>query len=197
VEEWGGRSVVISDVPIDHHKSYKVLSLPDPSIVVVASYMFDEPIEEIVEAARNLPEVNFLMTGDQRRLHRKIRESLPDNVMLTGFVSRDEYFSYLSSARAVMALTTRDNTMQMGAYEALSLEQPIITSDWNILRESFGDGAVYVDNTVQGIVTGVEQLLARHEDYHAAISVQKTARRAYFEERKKEIFDTIDELSQT
>ena len=90
-----------------------------------------------------------------------------------------------------MTLTTRDLTMQRGCYEALSLEKPIITSDWEILRESFGEAAVYVNNSPEAISGGINKLLLHHEKYSAAVVRQRKKRRNYFYKTKDEILKRL------
>ena len=192
VESWGGRSVIIGDVPIDHERAYPRKELPWPSIAMVASYGFDEPIAEVIAAAAVTPEVNYFMTGSPHKLEPALRDKLPANVNLTGFLSDEDYQSLLVSAQAVMVLTTRDHTMQRGAYEAMSLERPIITSDFEVLRTSFGGGAVYVDNTAAGIAAGVRDLVANHKTYEDAIKTQRVVRREHFEVIKREVLATIE-----
>ncbi len=195
VKSWGGRSVVISDVPIDHVEQYLPIDVSEKSIAVVSSFMFDEPIEEIWKAARMLPGVIFYVTGNYKKISSSIIRNTPSNIHLTGYISVRDYFSLLVSVKAIMVLTTRDNTMQMGAYEALSLEQPIITSDWAILQKSFGEGAVYTDNSAESIAKGVRQLLLDYKAYKNSIAYQRKTRREYFEKTKVEINSIISECS--
>jgi len=154
VESWGGRSCIISDVPIDHDRTYTPVEVEERSVAVVLSFMFDEPVQAIWDAARLTPDVHFYVTGNYRKADAELLQNTPQNIHLLGYVSTEEYFRMLISVKGVMVLTTRDHTMQMGAYEAMSLEQPIITSDWEILRESFGNGAVYVNNSASSISEG-------------------------------------------
>ena len=51
----------------------------------------------------------------------------------------------------IMDLTTRDNIVLMGAYEAISLQKPPITSDSKILREYFPIGTIHTGNTAETI----------------------------------------------
>ena len=79
----------------------------------------------------------------------------PANVRLTGFLSDSEYAGLLLASDAVIALTTYDHTMQRGAYEAVYLGRPVVTSNFELLRSHFRKGAVHVDNTEQAIVDGL------------------------------------------
>jgi glycosyltransferase involved in cell wall biosynthesis len=196
VERWGGRSVIMSDIPIEHDRDYPQPALEAPSVVVVSSFMFDEPTAEIWEAARLTPEVNYYVTGNPKKLPDALRDAQPDNVHLTGFVPTDDYFGLLSAASAVMVLTTRDNTMQCGAYEALSLEQPIITSNWKILRDSFDAAAVYVDNTPADVAAGVRRVIADHQAFKKAAREQRRRRRDYYFGVRDQILNEVGEAVQ-
>jgi glycosyltransferase involved in cell wall biosynthesis len=86
-----------------------------------------------------------------------------------------------------MVLTTRDHTMQRGAYEAMALGTPVITSDWPILRKTFAKGSLFVDNSPQSIVSAVQQLKLDWAKYKAAIQVQRAQRHAAWAEKEKEL----------
>ena len=45
--------------------------------------------------------------------------------------------------------------MQRGAYEAVYLGRPVITSNSDLLRRHFFKGSVHVDNDVDAVVSGV------------------------------------------
>lgn len=193
VETWGGRSEIISDVPIEHKNSFAVKELPERSIAVVASFSFDEPLAAIWEAARKCPDVTFYVTGDHRRAPSSLLAEKPANIQLSGYLPTDAYFSFLASVKAVMVLTFRDQTMQRGGYEALSIQQPIITSDWAILRESFGDSAVYVKNDAGSIAAGIREVLENNARYRRASERQRNLRRDYFERTKRTILELIEQ----
>ena len=87
-----------------------------------AAGAFDEPVEALAGAAKLLStEVDVLMTGvDGPRVDGELRR--------TGFLPVDAYRRMLTGAAAVLALTTREATMQQAAYEALELRRPIVCS---------------------------------------------------------------------
>jgi hypothetical protein len=102
------------------------------------------------------------VTGNYQRAPH-YRQQAPDNVTFTGYIDKDAFIGLMRGADAIMDLTTRDNTVLMGAYEAISLEQPLITSDWPILRSYFPIGTVHIDNSVAGIVEGIQTAQTDHE----------------------------------
>ena len=101
------------------------------------------------------------MTGDYRFAQPELIGSNPVNVELTGFLQKSDYVGRLLASDAIICLTTLDHTMQRGAYEAVYLGKPVITSNTQVLREAFNKGTVHVDNTVDSIVAGVEKNVRR------------------------------------
>jgi hypothetical protein len=91
-----------------------------------------------------------------------------------------------------MCLTTRDNTMQRGACEALSLAKPIITSQWPLLREYFHQGTVHVDNTGAGIRRGVQEMCSRYEEYVTGIRTLQVRQQAEWREKLTELIGLVE-----
>lgn len=111
---------------------------PGPVVVFPASGGPDEPMDDVVAAARLLRgEASVVVTGRQPAL-----QGSPD-VVLPGFVDELTYAALLRRADVVLALTTREATMQRAGYEALELGRPLVCSDTAVLREAF-DGAAVV-----------------------------------------------------
>jgi len=168
IRGWGGRALVIQDIPAEFPEgSFEVDG--GFNVAVVNTFAADEPVEAVLAAARNLHDVTFLVTGDPTRAPQRVPATLPPNVRFTGFLPDASYYGLLRSSQAVMCLTTRDHTMQRGACEALSLGTPIITSDWPILSDYFSRGTVYVDNTASGIRDGVLEMRRGLHEYQREI----------------------------
>lgn len=108
------------------------------------SYANDEPIEAIMEAARQTPSTEWRLTG---RAPNDVSAMAPSNVTFTGYVSDPELDQLFRGASVVAALTTRDHTMQRAGYEALMYGVPQVTSDFKALREFVGSAGLYVDPT--------------------------------------------------
>jgi glycosyltransferase involved in cell wall biosynthesis len=115
-------------------------------VVVICSFSPDEPITEVLQASRMLPEIEFYITGDYTRALERLEKKITPNVILTGYLNRNDYAALLRSADTIIALTKRDNTMLSGANEAFALSKPLITTGWPSLRNYFGNAAVYVSN---------------------------------------------------
>lgn len=157
--------IIIRDIPIieavlPHNKSLDV-----SKILVVCSFQSnDEPIIEILVAASKFPSINFYITGDHSKVSNTIRHSRPPNVHFTGFLSREKYISHMQTSCIIIALTTRNFTMQRGAYEAIYLGKPVITSNFPLLIESFYKGTIHVSPDAKGIQNGINMALEKVEE---------------------------------
>jgi glycosyltransferase involved in cell wall biosynthesis len=182
LRSWGANALVIRDVPTTFEVGEPWPDVGAFRIAVVNTFAADEPLSEVLEAARSLPDVEFRVTGSLRRAPDGLVVSAPPNVTFTGFLPDDRYYGLLSSSHAVMCLTTRDHTMQRGACEALSLGTPIITSRWPLLEEYFDRGAVHVVNDGAGIRAGIDEMRRRHAHYQQQVRELRSARRAEWRE---------------
>jgi len=165
VRRAGGRATLVPDVPIRFPVVDPIEKTPQFLVVAVCSFNYDEPVDEMFEAARKLPDVRFLVTGNPQRISAARRRTLPKNLTLTGFLPDAAYAGLLTSADVVMTLTTRDHTMLRGAYEAIYQGTPVIVSDWPLLRSAFDEGAVHVDNSRAAIVAAVQRVQREHERF--------------------------------
>jgi glycosyltransferase involved in cell wall biosynthesis len=120
-------------------------------IAVIASFASDEPLEEVLKAASTLPWVEFYITGDKSLVDKKLFKIKPQNVTFTGFMDYNNYLSLLQDIDGIMVLTNRSGTMLSGAYEALALEKPLITSNCEPLKQYFNRGTIHIDNSSKQI----------------------------------------------
>lgn len=158
VESWGANAFILGFIPDDYPAGVPYPLPQRFNAAVISTFAPDEPLDVVFDAARRLPEVTFHVTGAPHRLAPALQAARPDNCHLTGFLPYDSYVGLLRGADAIVDLTTRDHTLLMGAFEAMSLGTPLITSNWPILRDYFPRGAVHVPNTVDGVCAGVRQV---------------------------------------
>jgi hypothetical protein len=141
--------------------------------VFPASGAPDEPIDAVVEAAALLSDrMDLVVTGDQ-----PARPGAP-GLRLTGFIPATEFRGLMAHAAVVLALTTREATMQRAAYEGLQLRRPLVCSGTRVLRRVLMDAAVFVENTGPSIAAGVLDALARADELRAAGEARQVVMRA-------------------
>lgn len=164
--------LVIEDVPaIGKEKppsglALKHIKVPKPWIVFPGSFAADEPIEEVLAAARIAPELTFIITGrpDKAKQNGHVIEALPSNVVLPGFLPVELFDDILREADVVIGLTREEGIQLSVCNEALGFGRPLVTSDTKILRELFGEAAVLVrTSNPADIAAGCRSALADAE----------------------------------
>lgn len=190
IEQKGGRAMVLRD-PVASTPFLPIQRREQFSVTVVNTFAPDEPLEAVLQAAASLPDVSFSITGKCSRANPALLQQAPSNVVFTDFLPDEAYYQLLRSSHAVMSLTTRDHTLQCGACEALSLERPIITSDWPLLREYFCNGTVHVDNTPDGIRRGIESLKRDYNRYEAEVVELRQMRRQEWQQQSAKLAELI------
>ena len=169
IRDQGGRALVLRDIPTEFPDDGAFPVDEDFTVVVVNTFAPDEPLDDVLAAASGLEGVTFYVTGDTNRPGVALPVTVPENVHFTDYLPDESYYSLLKASGAVMCLTTRDHTMQRGACEALSLGKPIITSRWPLLQDYFHRGTVHVDNTSDGIRSGVVEMVVDHDRFQKEI----------------------------
>jgi len=125
-----------------------------PVVVAICGWAPDEPLQALVDAAAGRP-WQLVLTGRPREAL-----DLPPNVVLAGFLDDPDYLDRLRTADAIVVLTTRDETLLSGAWEAIALGRPLVLSGTPSLRTTFGDGPVYVGDDAASIGAGIDAVLA-------------------------------------
>jgi glycosyltransferase involved in cell wall biosynthesis len=133
------------------------------NLVVICSYSSDEPIAEILQASQKLHDIHFYLTGDFRKLRRDLRNTDSSSITFTGYLEERKYIKLLQDADAIMVLTKRPYTLLCGAYEAVAVGRPLITSNLPLLRRHFNKGTIHVENTAEGIEAGIREGFSRLE----------------------------------
>ncbi len=161
----GGKTMIITDVPICFPEPAQLNLSGDARMTLVNTFTRDEPLEVFLRAAAQLPEIQFYVTGPLSGLTDTILKLKPRNVEFTGFLPDAEYVGLILGSDAIVCLTTLPHTMQRGAYEAVYLRRPVIMSNTELLRRAFNKGCVHVDNTIESIITGVQEMKKNLEKY--------------------------------
>lgn len=146
-------------VPPDNGRQTTILDQFDlsPKKFVLLPWTFspDEPILETIEAARMMPDIKFVMTWYFERLPENLRQQLPTNMILTGYLPIDEFNHIFSSAGIALILTKWEATQLSGMQEAMAFGVPAVVSDLKTTRYLYKDAPVYVNHEPESIVNGV------------------------------------------
>lgn len=189
IESWGARSTIITDVPLYFAEPAETTLSGNFNMTLVCSFTYDEPTDLFFEAAARVPEISFHVTGNYQKLPAEVIDAKPANVRFTGFLDDADYVGLLSNSDAVIALTTCDHTMQRGAYEAIYLGKPVITSDYQILRDAFNLGTVHVGNTVEALTAGFQEMVAQLPKYTEEATQLRTEKLARWDQVADQLRD--------
>ena len=113
---------------------------------------------------------------------------------LTRYLSEDDYVALLRDADVIVDLTTRENCLVCGAYEALALARPLVVSETAALRELLGNGALYTRNVRGDIVATALKALERGETLASAARERSVELQGDWQSRKTQLLSHFDSL---
>ncbi len=184
-EAIGGNAIAIPDpLPQDFHPT-PIISKGTMLVLCICSWADDEPIDQILLAGQHLlaqdPNIQIRITGNpQKRGPTPL--NIPANIVLTGFLSDDEFHQEFARADVIMDLTDREHCLVCGAYEGVAAGRPIIITDSAVNREVFYKGTVYTKNTGSSIAQSISYAKIEQVRLEAGITMLAT------EMRKREQF---------
>jgi len=165
----GAKTAIVRDVPVCFAQPNPIALKGSVKMTFISTFTRDEPIDAFLEAASQVSDVQFYITGRLRDANPEVLKRAPINVTFTDFLSDSDYVGLLLASDAVICLTTEDHTMQRGAYEAVYLGRPVITSNFPLLRQSFPIGAVYVRDIADDIATGIREMKKNIGKYQSEV----------------------------
>ena len=192
VASWGAPSMTFPDPP-----ARLVTDRPYPlrdgfNAVFICTYSRDEPIDVVLEAARQMPLINFYITGHISRAPRSITNGVSDNVILTDYLPKKEYVALLIGCSVVICLTLDNDTMQCGAHEAMELGRPIITSNSAVLQKYFSKGTIHIDNTANSLEQAITEVLENYRYYCEQIEILRKERQSTWEKQLSELEEVLE-----
>ena len=193
VASWGANAFVLADPPIEPNIS-RPMHLNDNglNVVMVSSASPDEPVEEVLKAAQDLPEIRFHITGDHMKSHQHMIDNAPPNVHFTGYL-REDFFPLLDAADIIIDLCVEDYQFLSGANEALWLGKPLITSKGPVLEGYFDRGTIHVDNTASDIRQGLLRMRDNLTEFEADMLALQVVRRREWWEKANRLVHIVQE----
>lgn len=139
------------------------------NVLVVNRFAVDDCWREAIATAALMPEATFFITGDPAVAMPAAPTDLPSNVVLTGLLARGCFLDLMSRCDAVLALTSRKDTLLWSIREALGIGKPFAATDNEVIREQFGAYGVLTQNEPAALKAALEETLARREELVAAM----------------------------
>ncbi len=157
VEGWGGRALVVHEAPPERPLPAPSRGTSRPRVLWIGVFAADEPVKAVMEAAARLPHVDFVLTGDLRRVPLD-PEAAPHNVSFSGYLRGHQYRQAIADSDVVLALTDDETSALRAASEATYGEKPLVISDLPHLADLFPH-ALRVSNDGPAIAAGVAAAL--------------------------------------
>ena len=168
----------------------------DAYCVFVGSYAVDEPLDEVIAAAKRLDGlVKIYCTGKIPENLSSLKSQPHKNTHFTDYLSTEEYYNLLANADCVLALTSEDGCLQCAGYEALSTEVPLVLSDTSALKAYFEGAAIYVKHNAQDIESGVRHAINARSKLISSIRSIKELRNQEYQTALNELNKLIVKLN--
>jgi hypothetical protein len=163
VRSWGGTPLVLHEAPPHWSTSTaRPLDGRRPQVLFSCVFASDEPVAEVIGAARDLPDVDVVVTGDPRKAGDGLLDDLPPNVRLTGWLDQAAYAAEVDACDILLALTTEPTSVMRAAYEAGYARRVLVMSDTQTMRELFPE-AVCCTNDRDGIAEALALAVRDHD----------------------------------
>lgn len=187
VRGWGGHPVVLHEAPPQWSVSEpRPLGNRRPVVLFSCVFASDEPVSAVIEAARRLPELDMVVTGDQRRAPRDVLADLPANVTMTGWLDQQQYARQVDRCDVLLALTTEPTSVMRAAYEAGYARRLLVLSDWPASRALFPE-AVGTGNTADAITAALRTAVADHDLLIRDLDVVQERQRERWRGQRREL----------
>ena len=140
------------------------------SVLFICSYDVDEPYAEVFDAAGLLAERGFRVFASGRYARAGIDPAAVRSTTLLGYVDRDTYTGFLRNVDVVLDLTTWQDCLVCGAYEAMAAGKPAVLSRTAALTSVFTHGTVFSSHEPASIADAVLAAYDRRSELHAQIA---------------------------
>ncbi len=165
VSEWHGRGFVLQDKLPTMNQAEPWLSRGLHNFTFVGTFSADEPVDNVVAAARLLPDDYIVhITGNTALAKPGLLGDAPPNVVFTGYLPESSYQGLLAASDAVLGLTTRPHTLLCCAYEAVALHRPLVLSDHEDLLAYFHRGVIPTDNSPASLAAAMREAAERRDE---------------------------------
>jgi glycosyltransferase involved in cell wall biosynthesis len=197
VKSKGGSPFVLPD-RIPEFEGY----LPEKSdlrgrfnVFFICTFSNDEPYLEVISAGKLLDKNTVIYISGNPKSHiGKIKADIPDNVVPTGYLPEEEYLRMMSSCDLILDLTTREDCLVCGAYEALGMGKPMVLSDTKVNREYFRKGVLYTDNSARDTADKIAEAMMHIDEMTISVNELKKELMDGWEQKRAELEDRLERL---
>jgi glycosyltransferase involved in cell wall biosynthesis len=162
VECFGGRPLILPDrLPAigEYELPERFSTLEKPLVTLISTFASDEPIDLFVKAASEVSRPFTLIVTGKREKAGELLEYESERLIFSDFLNRKDYEGLIRHSDLVVDLTTREDCLVCGSYEALSARTPALLSDTAALRELFPKGFEFTQNSKEAYQAAITKFL--------------------------------------
>jgi len=162
------------------------------NVFFICTFSNDEPYRELIRAGKLLDKNTVIyISGNPKNHMEKMKGEIPDNVVMTGYLPENEYIRMLFSCDLILDLTTREDCLVCGAYEALGMGKPMVLSDTKVNREYFRKGVLYTDNSARDTADKIAEAMMHIEELTISANELKKELMDGWEKMRAELEDML------
>lgn len=164
------------DIPISKEDARNQLSLPQEQIIVVyvGSTKEDRDIPALINTAKKMPAICFVVFGKEQKYIRKASNELP-NFHFKGYTNRPELV-YKAADILFAGYTNKVPTINymspLKIFEYIAAKRPIIVADFPRIREVLNENEVYFykSENSNSIISCINEIRENKEITYAKVS---------------------------
>ncbi|HEX6493271.1 MAG TPA: glycosyltransferase [Candidatus Dormibacteraeota bacterium] len=160
VRGWGARALLLPDDVPDPAGAESRPRAERPRVLVAGALDATEPVEAAIEAARLIPDVEMVFTGDHNRVDPRLRAAAPANVVFTGWLDHPRFLGEMLAADVVGAFSCDPQVMNRAAFEAVGMSRPLVLSDQPGLRARLEGVALFCRNEPSAMADALLRAIA-------------------------------------
>ena len=168
-----------------------------PYILIITTFSVDEPVKKLFDGITEFQKnhnnnLKFKVTGNYNKnykLYLKFREN--EDIEFLGYLSEQEYTSYLINSFGIISLSTRNDVQQFAITEAISAEIPFISNNNSTNKDLFNDKMILTELLPSSISQSIDAFIKNRKMLGANI---KKIKKNISEKWNKDFVEIKDEL---
>jgi glycosyltransferase involved in cell wall biosynthesis len=161
------------------------------SVLFICSYDLDEPYPAVFTAASRLADSGFKLFVSGPYARAGLTQSAVPNAVLLGYVDRPTYDAYLKNVDVVLDLTTWQDCLVCGAYEAMAAGKPAVLSRTTAMTELFTHGTVFSSHDPDDIARAVFSAYEQRKELASQIGDWTVRHQQAIRNRVAELSDAV------
>jgi len=170
VRRIGGSPLVLPDpLPEIERRELpdRFAAAPRPIITFICTFAADEPIGLFLKAIQRVDRPHSLFITGRRSKAGDLLSYESSRIQFVDFLPEEEFEGLIQHSDLLVDLTTRDDCLVCGAYEAVGVGTPALLSDLDVNRSTFPRGCLYAKNELDDYVRQIEEFLDNRERYRS------------------------------